>query len=56
MLFRSYGRFFRGMLDRGVYPPHSQWEAWFLSAAHTVKDVDKTIAAAHLAMKDVAAG
>jgi glutamate-1-semialdehyde 2,1-aminomutase len=34
------------MLARGIYPPPSQFEAWFLSAAHTPKDVDKTIAAA----------
>jgi len=50
----SYGKFFRGMLARGVYPPPSQFEAWFLSAAHTAKDVDKTIAAAKAAMLDVA--
>jgi glutamate-1-semialdehyde 2,1-aminomutase len=48
-----YARFFRGMIARGVYPPPSQFEAWFLSAAHTVKDVDKTIAAARKAMKEV---
>jgi glutamate-1-semialdehyde 2,1-aminomutase len=48
-----YGRFFRGMLARGVYPPPSQFEAWFLSTAHTVKDVDKTIGAARGAMKEV---
>jgi glutamate-1-semialdehyde 2,1-aminomutase len=48
-----YGRFFRGMLDRGVYPPPSQFEAWFLSAAHTAKDVDKTIAAARAVFKDI---
>ena len=48
-----YARFFRGMLERGVYPPPSQFEAWFLSTAHTVKDVDKTIAAARAAMKEV---
>src|SRR3954466_4340572 len=29
-----YAVFFRGMLQRGVYPPPSQFEAWFLSAAH----------------------
>ena len=46
----QYARFFRGMLARGVYPPPSQFEAWFLSAAHTAKDVDKTIAAARAAM------
>src|SRR5205823_1083768 len=48
-----YARFFRAMLVRGVYPPPSQFEAWFLSTAHTVKDVDKTIAAAREAMKEV---
>jgi glutamate-1-semialdehyde 2,1-aminomutase len=46
-----YARFFRGMLARGVYPPPSQFEAWFLSAAHTARDVDRTIAAAHEAMR-----
>jgi len=49
----QYGKFFRGMLARGIYPPPSQFEAWFLSAAHTTKDVDRTIAAARAAMKDV---
>ena len=48
-----YARFFRGMLARGIYPPPSQFEAWFLSAAHTAKDVDKTIAAAKEAMREV---
>jgi glutamate-1-semialdehyde 2,1-aminomutase len=49
-----YAAFFRGMLARGVYPPPSQFEAWFLSAAHTDKDIDKTIRAARAAMRDVA--
>ena len=48
-----YARFFRGMLTRGVYPPPSQFEAWFLSAAHTVRDVEQTIAAARAAMREV---
>jgi glutamate-1-semialdehyde 2,1-aminomutase len=48
-----YARFFRGMLSRGIYPPPSQFEAWFLSAAHSVKDVDATIAAAQGAMREV---
>ena len=48
-----YARFFRGMLARGIYPPPSQFEAWFLSAAHTEKDVDRTIAAARGAMKEL---
>jgi glutamate-1-semialdehyde 2,1-aminomutase len=49
----SYGAFFRGMLKRGIYPPPSQFEAWFLSAAHTNRDVRKTIAAARAAMQEV---
>jgi len=50
----QYARFFRGMLTRGVYPPPSQFEAWFLSAAHTPRDVDKTIRAAKEAMREIA--
>jgi glutamate-1-semialdehyde 2,1-aminomutase len=41
-----YGRWFWGMLDRGVYLPPSQFEALFVSAAHTEADIDATIAAA----------
>jgi glutamate-1-semialdehyde 2,1-aminomutase len=48
-----YARFFRAVVARGIYPPPSQYEAWFLSAAHTVKDVDRTIAVAREAMKEV---
>jgi glutamate-1-semialdehyde 2,1-aminomutase len=50
-----YAKFFRGMLTRGIYPPPSQFEAWFLSAAHTTRDVDKTIAAAREAMRELTA-
>ena len=50
----AYGTFFRGMLARGIYPPPSQFEAWFLSAAHTERQVKKTIDAARGAMRDVA--
>jgi glutamate-1-semialdehyde 2,1-aminomutase len=50
----KYGTFFKGMLARGVYPPPSQFEAWFLSGAHTRRDVEKTIKAAREAMKEVA--
>ena len=49
----QYARFFRGLIDRGVYPPPSQFEAWFLSAAHTAKDVDRTLSAARAALKDL---
>jgi len=50
----AYATFFRGMLARGVYPPPSQFEAWFLSAAHSDGHVRKTIAAAAAAMREVA--
>jgi glutamate-1-semialdehyde 2,1-aminomutase len=49
----AYGRFFNGMLARGVYLPPSQFEAWFLSGAHSEKDVEKTIKAAGAALKEV---
>ena len=49
----AYGRFFRAMLDDGVYLPPSQFEAWFLSTAHTVRHIDRIIAAARRAMKQV---
>jgi len=50
---KQYAVFFRAMLARGIYPPPSQFEAWFLSSAHTVKDVDLTIAAAREAIREV---
>jgi len=49
----AYARFFRAMLARGIYLPPSQFEAWFLSAAHTPRHVDRTIKAARDAMKEV---
>ncbi len=42
----AFGRFFRSMLENGVYLPPSQFEAAFLSAAHTSQDIHQTIAAA----------
>ena len=50
----AYARFFRGMLARGIYPPPSQFEAWFLSAAHTDRQIAQTIIAARAAMREVA--
>jgi glutamate-1-semialdehyde 2,1-aminomutase len=41
-----FGRFFRGMLDEGVYLPPSQFEAMFLSLAHDENDVDRIVRAA----------
>jgi glutamate-1-semialdehyde 2,1-aminomutase len=51
----AFGKFFRAMLDGGVYLPPSQYEAAFLSAAHTKEDVQKTIAAAKQAFAAVKA-
>jgi glutamate-1-semialdehyde 2,1-aminomutase len=45
----AFGRFFRSMLDNGVYLPPSQFEAAFLSAAHTQQDIAATIKAARQA-------
>ena len=50
----GYATFFRGMLARGVYAPPSQFEAWFLSAAHTDRHVQQTLDAARAAMRAVA--
>jgi len=44
---RRYARFFREMLNRGIFLAPSQFEAAFLSAAHTTADIDRTLAAAH---------
>jgi glutamate-1-semialdehyde 2,1-aminomutase len=41
-----FARYFWGLLERGVYLPCSQFEAMFVSAAHTEADIDATIAAA----------
>ena len=51
----AFGRFFRSMLDSGVYLPPSQYEAAFLSAAHTEEDVQNTVEAAKQAFAMVAA-
>ena len=49
-----FGRFFRSMLDNGVFLPPAQFEAAFLGAAHTEEDVQKTISAARLALEAAA--
>jgi glutamate-1-semialdehyde 2,1-aminomutase len=42
----AYGRFCRALLDRGVYPPPSQFEAWFPSLAHDAESIGRTLEAA----------
>ena len=43
---RAFARFFHAMLDAGVLLPPSQFEAWFVSAAHTPEVIDSTLRAA----------
>jgi glutamate-1-semialdehyde 2,1-aminomutase len=48
-----YSRYFHAMLERGVYLAPSQFEAGFISLAHTEEDIDKTIETAAEALKDL---
>jgi glutamate-1-semialdehyde 2,1-aminomutase len=50
----AFATFARGLLDRGVYPPPSQFEAWFPSLAHTDADIERTIEAAREAFAEAA--
>jgi glutamate-1-semialdehyde 2,1-aminomutase len=45
----AYGRFFRAMLERGIYLPPSPYEAWFPSLAHGEGELERTLAAAEAA-------
>ena len=48
-----FGSYHRGMLERGVYLPPSQFEANFISVAHTDADIDRTVAAMNEAVDAV---
>jgi glutamate-1-semialdehyde 2,1-aminomutase len=50
-----FARFFWAMMDRGVYLPCSQFEAAFVSAAHTEDDIDRTIEAARESLRAIRA-
>ncbi|MGB5039190.1 MAG: glutamate-1-semialdehyde 2,1-aminomutase [Blastocatellia bacterium] len=50
---KRYGRFFHGMLDRGVYLAPSQYEAAFVGLAHTSDVVDLTLSAAASALGEL---
>jgi glutamate-1-semialdehyde 2,1-aminomutase len=52
----AYGRFCRELLARGVYPPPSQFEAWFPSLAHREEHVEQTLEAARAAFAAVGEG
>jgi len=51
---KAFATFARGLLDRSVYPPPSQFEAWFPSAVHTAEDVERTLKAAAEAFAEAA--
>ena len=51
----AYGAWCRALLARGVYPPPSQFEAWFPSLAHTDGDLERTLEAARGAFEEIAA-
>jgi glutamate-1-semialdehyde 2,1-aminomutase len=51
----AYGAWCRALLARGVYPPASQFEAWFPSLAHTSEHITRTVEAAAAAFAEVAA-
>jgi glutamate-1-semialdehyde 2,1-aminomutase len=48
----AHARFCNALLDRGVYSPPSQFEAWFVSLAHTEATVDRTLEAAAEALAE----
>jgi glutamate-1-semialdehyde 2,1-aminomutase len=52
----AYATWCRALLAHGVYPPASQFEAWFPSLAHSEADLDRTITAARAAFEAVLAG
>ncbi|NOY64308.1 MAG: glutamate-1-semialdehyde 2,1-aminomutase [Nitrospirae bacterium] len=47
----KFARFFKGMLDRGIYLAPSQFEAGFISLAHRDRDIEKTVRAAYEVMR-----
>ena len=49
----AYGAWCRALLQRGIYPPASQFEAWFPSLAHTDEDIERTIDAAFGAFEEI---
>ena len=48
----AHARFCRALLERGVYPPPSQFEAWFVSLAHDEAAIDRTLEAAEAALAE----
>jgi glutamate-1-semialdehyde 2,1-aminomutase len=53
---KRYAQFFREMLERGIFLAPSQFETTFVSAAHAMADIDRTVAAAQESLQVIAAG
>lgn len=49
----AHARFCRSMLDRGIYLPPAQFEAWFVSMAHDEATIDETLEAARLSLEEI---
>ena len=49
----KFAKFFHGLIERGINIPPSQFEAMFISAAHSDEDLDRTIAAAQASLTDL---
>lgn len=52
---QAHARFCRAMLERGVYPPPSQFEAWFVSLAHDEEAIERTLQAAEESLQEALA-
>ena len=48
----AHARFCRAMLERGIYPPPAQFEAWFVSLAHDNASIERTLAAAEESLEE----
>jgi glutamate-1-semialdehyde 2,1-aminomutase len=48
-----FARYFHGMLDQGIYLAPSQFEAGFISTAHTAEEIDRTVAAARQVLRSL---
>jgi glutamate-1-semialdehyde 2,1-aminomutase len=53
---KRYARYFREMLDRGIFLAPSQFEASFVSASHTPEDIDRTLAAVRESLLLISSG
>ncbi|MEZ0344780.1 MAG: glutamate-1-semialdehyde 2,1-aminomutase [Caldimicrobium sp.] len=49
----KFARFWQGMLERGVYLPPSQFEAWFVSLAHSEREIEETLRAARDTLREI---